>query len=91
MNLTTLTEKINTVFEPKKLFALTRERNFIKRHRQINPPKLLLAIIETLGCQSKANLADIHRNYLANSGMDIKYKPFHNQIKKEQNSAFIEN
>ncbi|PAJ74609.1 hypothetical protein CJF42_09840 [Pseudoalteromonas sp. NBT06-2] len=44
MNLTTLTEKINAVFELKKLFALARERNFIKRHRQINPQKLLLSV-----------------------------------------------
>ncbi len=39
MNITRLTEKINAVFEPKKLFELAREKNFIKRHRQINPQK----------------------------------------------------
>lgn len=91
MNLTTLTDKINTVFEPKTLFTLAREHSFVKRHRQINPQQLLLSFIETLGCQAKANLADIHRNYIAHSGMEINYKPFHNQIKKEQCAKFFEN
>jgi len=89
MNLTTLTEKINLIFEPKKLLDLAREKKFIKRSRQINPLKFLLSLINTLGCHSKANLADIHRHYQSISGMDIKYKPFHNQIKKEQCSDFI--
>ncbi|MFT5758721.1 MAG: hypothetical protein ACI9LM_003469 [Alteromonadaceae bacterium] len=89
MNITTLTEKINSIFEPKKLLTLARQKKFIIRSRQINPLKLLLSIINTLGCHSKANLVDIHRNYQVVSGMDIKYKPFHNQIKKEQCSEFI--
>ncbi|MFT5636974.1 MAG: hypothetical protein ACI89T_002447 [Cognaticolwellia sp.] len=36
--------------------------------------------LKTLGSQSKANLADIHRHYQLLSGMTINYKPFHNQI-----------
>lgn len=89
MNLTTLTEKINAIFNSQTLLKLARETKFIQRSRQINPCHLLLAMIQTLGCQSKANLADIHRNYLGNTGMPIQYKPFHNQIKKEQCSTFI--
>jgi len=89
MNLTILTEKINAIFDAKKLFSLAREKKFIQRTRQINPLKLLLSIINTLGCQSKANLADIHRNYQSISGMPINYKPFHNQLKKAQCSEFL--
>jgi hypothetical protein len=85
----TLTEQINTIFDAKRLFKLASDKAFIQLSRQINPRNLLLAIIQTLGCQSKANLADIHRNYLANKGMAIQYKLFHNQIKKEQCSEFI--
>ena len=89
MNLTILTEKINDLFNAKKLFDLAREKKFIQRARQINPLKLLLSITSTLGCQSKANLADIHRNYQNISGMRINYKPFHNQLKKPQCSEFL--
>jgi hypothetical protein len=63
MNLTKLTEKINTIFNEKKLLALAREKKFVLRSRQLNPLKLLLSAIKTLGSQSKANLADIHRHY----------------------------
>lgn len=89
MNLTILTEKINAIFNANKLFYLAREKKFILRARQINPLKLLLSITNTLGCQSKANLADIHRNYQRISGMSINYKPFHNQLKKPQCSEFF--
>jgi hypothetical protein len=51
MNLTTLTEKINTIFNEKKLLALAREKKFVLRSRQLNPLKLLLSAITTLGRQ----------------------------------------
>ena len=89
MNITILTEKINAIFNANKLFSLAREKKFILRARLINPLKLLLSITNTLGCQSKANLADIHRNYQNISGMRINYKPFHNQLKKHQCSEFL--
>jgi hypothetical protein len=88
MNLATLTEKINTIFNEKKLLALAREKKFLLRARQLNPLKLLLSVITTLGSQSKANLADIHRNYKLLSGMTINYKPFHNQIKRHSAMNF---
>ena len=89
MNLTTLTEKINAVFNPQKLFSIARETKFLKRSRQVTPLNLLLSMIEALACQSKVNLADIHRNYLARTGMEINYKPFHNQLKKEECTEFV--
>jgi hypothetical protein len=89
MKLTTLTEKINAIFNEKKLLDLAREKKFLLRSRQLNPLKLLLSVITTLGSQSKANLADIHRQYKLLSGMTINYKPFHNQIKKTQCHDFF--
>jgi len=82
MKFTALTKKINTIFNSQRLFNSAREMLFLKRARQIAPMELLLSFIETLGCQPKVNLADIHRKYQAISGMPINYKPFHNQIKK---------
>ena len=88
---TELTEKINTIFNPRTLLTAARETQFLKRARQILPLEFLLSFIETLGVQPKANLADIHRKYQAMSGMPINYKPFHNQIKKEQCTDLFEN
>lgn len=90
MNLTTLTDKFQSIFATKPLFSIARKVKFIERSRQLNPYYFLLAVIDTLGCQSKANLADIHRKYQAISGMTIHYKPFHNQLKKEQCRDFMQ-
>ena len=90
MKLTALTEKINSVFDLKKLNVTARETGFVTRRRQINPLDFLLAFVETLGCHAKVNLADIHRKYQIISGMPINYKPFHNQIKKETCSDFFQ-
>ena len=91
MQFTELTEKIKTIFNHHTLLTAARETQFLKRARQILPLEFLLAFIETLGVQPKANLADIHRKYQTISGMPINYKPFHNQIKKEQCTDFFEN
>ena len=40
--------------------------------------------------RSGTNLADIHRAFCSNSGMDIAYKPFHNQLKKKAMTDFFE-
>jgi hypothetical protein len=91
MQFTELTEKINTIFNPQALFTAARKTQFLKRARQILPLEFLLAFIETLGVQPKANIADIHRKYQAISQMPINYKPFHNQIKKVQCTEFFKN
>jgi hypothetical protein len=91
MQFTELTEKINTIFNPQALFTAARKTQFLKRARQIVPLEFLLAFIETLSVQPKANIADIHRKYQAISQMPINYKPFHNQIKKVQCTEFFKN
>ena len=90
MNITSLSTKIYTIFNAKQLLATARTTKLIQRVRQTNPLQLVLAFIETLGCQSKANIADIHRKYQALSSMPIHYKPFHNQIKKAACTLFFQ-
>ncbi len=87
INFTTWIEKINTIYNAERLFKLASDKAFIQLSRQINTRNLLLAIIQTLGSQSKVNLADINQNYFTNTEITIQYEPFHNQIKKEQCSV----
>jgi hypothetical protein len=87
INFTTLIEKINTIYDTERLFKLASDKAFIQLSRQINPRNLLRVIIQTLGCQSKVNLADINQNYRTNTEITIQYKSFHNQIKKRQCSV----
>jgi hypothetical protein len=71
MNITSLTEKIKSAFNPEYLLNLARQSKFLQRSRQTTPVTLLLTFIETPGNQSKANIADIHRKYQVMSGMPI--------------------
>jgi hypothetical protein len=91
MNFTPLTEKIKNIFDADYLLNLAKQCQFMQRSRQTIPITLLLSFIETLGNQSKANIADIHRKYQTLSDMPIEYKPFHNQIKKPQCTDFFRN
>ena len=91
MNSTLLADKIKSFFNPKTLLDCARQCRFLQRSRQIVPMTLMLSFIETLGSQSKANIADIHRKYQTLSGMPIEYKPFHNQIKKLHCADFFRN
>ena len=79
------------IFNPKTLLDCARQCRFLQRSRQIVPMTLMLSFIDTLGSQSKANIADIHRKYQTLSGMPIEYKPFHNQIKKIHCADFFRN
>jgi hypothetical protein len=44
-------------------------------------------MLQLLGTHSNVHLADIHRAFCNNSGMDIAYKPLHNQLKKKANTG----
>ena len=56
----------------------------------MSPLHFICAIVQTLGTQPKANLADIHRCLGAISGTMPNYKPFHNQMKKKALATFLQ-
>ena len=61
-----------------------RSTRFLRRKRVLVPHALVLALLTSLGI-GKANwIADILRAYNALTGATLKYKPFHNQLKKSQ-------
>jgi hypothetical protein len=62
---------------------------FLKRRRQITPPRLALALLSTLGTQKTKTLADVLRAFNALSGCSVQYKPFHNQLSKRAFPVFM--
>lgn len=90
MKITTIQDNLKSLFEPKNLLNLARKTGFIKRLRQLSPLHLVGAIVQTLGSQPNANLADIHRALGALSGTMPNYKPFHNQLKKPSLTKLLE-
>ena len=87
MNLTPLTEKIKSVFDAGRLLNLAKQCKFLLGSRQTIPMTLLLSFIETLGSQSKANIADIHRKYQTLSDMPKMY-PLSNEYKGVRKYVF---
>jgi hypothetical protein len=66
-----------------------RRCGFLRRRREVAPAALLVACISTLGAGAAAWLADILRAFNAFTGKALRYKPFHNQIKKPKFPVFV--
>lgn len=57
---------------------------FTRRFRKVRPFELVLAGIATLGRGGRSTLADIRREYIQLTGETVEYKPFHNQLVKDE-------
>ena len=90
MNITTLKNELKAIFDHQSLLQLARNTGFTRRLRNLSPLHFICAIVQTLGTQPKANLADIHRCLGAISGTMPNYKPFHNQMKKKALATLLQ-
>ena len=84
MKINTIRSSLKSIFQPQFVLETARQTGFTKRFRQLSPVHLVGAIVQTLSSQPKANLADIHRTFGSLTGTMPNYKPFHNQLKKEE-------
>ena len=66
-----------------------RRCGFLRRRREIAPAALVVACISTLGAGAAAWLADILRAFNAFTRKAVRYKPFHNQIRKAEFPVFV--
>jgi hypothetical protein len=69
--------------------AIARRCRLVRRLRDVTPLGLLVACICTLGSGVANWLADILRTYNAFTGKTVRYKPFHNQLRKPQFAEFL--
>ncbi len=63
---------------------VARSTGFLRRKRVLLPHALVLALLTSLGMGKTDWIADILRAYNALTGASLRYKPFHNQLKKLQ-------
>jgi hypothetical protein len=63
---------------------VARSTGFLRRKRVLLPHALVLALLTSLGMGKTDWIADILRAYNALTGASLRYKPFHNQLKKRQ-------
>lgn len=82
--------KIKNTLSKAKLNAPGKESGFTIRERDMNAFHMVNTLISAMGDGNINTLADIQRlyNILTNSTLD--YKPFHNQLKKAELEALME-
>jgi hypothetical protein len=84
-----LAHQFTNIFQGNALNRLARKCRFMQRERKVEPFKLLLAIISSLGSGQVESLADLQRSYNFMADEDVAYKPFHNQLSKKSFADFM--
>ena len=72
-----------------EVLRIARESRWLRRLRDITPLALVVACLSTLGASKATWLADILRTFNAFTGLSIRYKPFHNQLRKAAFPEFM--
>jgi len=72
-----------------EVLRVARECRWLRRLRDITPLALVVACLSTLGASKASWLADILRTFNAFTGLSVRYKPFHNQLRKATFPEFM--
>lgn len=84
-----LTRQLTQIFQGNALNQQARACRFLQRERKVDPFKLMLSMLSTLGSGKVDSLADLHRSYNFLADDNIAYKPFHNQLAKPAFADFM--
>lgn len=71
------------------VLQVARDCRWLRRLRDITPLALVVACLSTLGASRAQWIADILRTFNAFTGLSIRYKPFHNQLRKAAFPEFM--
>lgn len=82
--LITAANRLKKALNPQELMDLGRQVGFARRLRLVTPDRLVTAVITALSSQRTRYLADILRTFNALTGLSVQYKPFHNQLSKDE-------
>ena len=86
-------QQLMQFFNPDFLLSLAKKSGFIIRQRTLEPASLILALISSMSKGDCKSIAEVHRQYngIVHSVSEfIDYKPFHNQLRKEAFSKFVQ-
>lgn len=81
--------QLDRVIGERAVEEAARATGFMQRKRKVSPVQLLLACLSALGTGPVAWLADILRRFNRLSGQTVRYKPFHNQLRKAAFAEFL--
>lgn len=87
--LSIISKRLKTLFSEEAINKLGKAVRFSRRNRAITPYRLALAFMETLASSKVESIADLQRGFNALFGVNVQYKPFHNQLAKANFSEFM--
>lgn len=88
--LITVAKQIQNSLDREALTELGRAVGFTRRLREVTPHRVAVATIATFASQKVESIADILRAFNALAGTSVQYKPFHNQLRKDEFPVFME-
>jgi hypothetical protein len=84
-----ISKQLSVALGEAEVLQIARECRWLRRLRDITPLALVVACLSTLGASKATWLADILRTFNAFTGLAIRYKPFHNQLRKAAFPEFM--
>jgi len=86
---TSISKQLIAALGEAEVLRIARECRWLRRLRDITPVALVVACLSTLGASKATWIADILRTFNAFTGLSIRYKPFHNQLRKAAFPEFM--
>jgi hypothetical protein len=86
---TSISKQLIAAVGEAEVLQVARESRWLRRLRDITPLALVVACLSTLGSGRATWIADILRTFNAFTGLSIRYKPFHNQLRKAAFPEFM--
>ena len=87
--LITVATRFKKSLADKEITNLAREVGFTQRLRQVTPIRVAASFVSCFASQRVESIADILRAFNGLSGRSVHYKPFHNQLSKDEFPKFM--
>jgi hypothetical protein len=84
-----ISKQLTAALGAAEVLQIARDSRWLRRLRDISPLALVVACLSTLGASKAMWIADILRTFNAFTGLSIRYKPFHNQLRKAAFPEFM--
>lgn len=88
-----ISESLSQLFNQNYLNHTAKTQGFCHRLRAIQPLPLLTSLVSAMGDGTVKSIATLHRTFngiAMDTHLTVAYKPFHNQLRKEAFSRFVQ-
>ena len=87
--LTTIASMLKKSLRIQEITGIGRETGFTQRLREVTPIRVAVSFVSCFASHRVESIADILRAFNALSESSVQYKPFHNQLSKDEFPIFM--